>query len=78
MKEIPKNINTKKAGRPNVYHFDALEVGIENGTHEVCRINDRDRKWASLRALCSIHSKRMDKVFKCYPTETGVFYYREA
>jgi len=76
MNEIPKRFEKKK-GAPNVYGFDSLEVGVENGRHITCRQVDRDRQWASLRALCSNYSRSLSGVFKCYPTETGVFYYRE-
>ena len=76
--EIPKRLQRPRGPRPE-YQFATMEVGKENGEHVLCRVSNRDRKWNSIRTLCAKHTRdsKGEKEFKCYPTETGVFYWRE-
>lgn len=76
---IPKRV-TKKTGPKPKYDFASLTPGVSNGIEYKCKSSSRDAIWASLRTLCSKHTKenKIGAVYKCYPTETGVYFYREA
>lgn len=74
--EIPKPVERKRGPEPD-YEFDTLKVGKKNGKHIPCKSDERDRKLASIRTLCSKRGKDSNKEFKAYATETGVFYWRE-
>lgn len=66
----------KKRGPAPKYNFD-IKPGQKNGIHlTVEDSEEKEKTLASIKVLCR-NKKKIGKVFSCYRTETGVFYWRE-